>query len=130
MGQLSRGARGKSPGKLLDVLRHGLRGIQGAEENLANSYRERGLPVPAHISAPPRIADNYQVYWQAYADLQHERPLHPTGKMMRIPWSAIANYCQHHGLNVDEMKRYIWALDSEFLTTKMPAPQQERPPNG
>jgi hypothetical protein len=62
------------------------------------------------------------LYWQAYADLQHERPATFGGKTRRIGWSSIANYAKHHGLNVDELKRFIWALDSEFLGENKPAP--------
>ena len=130
MDELSRGARGQSPGKLLTVLRHGLRGLQGDEGLLADSYRERGLPVPDHLLAPPRVEDEYSLYWSAYADLQHERPPAMPGRPSnRIPWSAIARYSTHHGLNVDELKRYIWALDSEFINSK-PVPSDPEPANG
>lgn len=59
------------------------------------------------------------LYWTAYTDLQHERPpaRYVEGKPVaqRIPWSAIANYARFHGLNVDELKRVIWAIDAEFI---------------
>jgi len=58
--------------------------------------------------------------------LQHERapPLfNKAGKAIhqRIPWSAIAAYARHHGLDVDELKRIIWACDSEFLNADLQA---------
>jgi len=105
-------------------LRHGLRGIQGDESNIAASYRERGLPPPEHITAPPAIEPEHKLYWQAYADLQHERPASFGKGARRISWSSIARYAQYHGLNVDELKRYIWALDSEFLGENKPPPPE------
>lgn len=126
MDKLSRAVRGKSVGKLLEVLRHRLRGIQGDEDNIAASYRERGLPPPEHIETPPAVEPENLLYWQAYADLQHERPPTFSGNARRIGWSSIAQYAKHHGLNVDELKRFIWALDSEFLQEPkaLPAPDQ------
>lgn len=127
MDQLPRSVRGKSAGKLTFVLRHGLRGIKGDESNIADSYRERGLPVPEHIATPPSIEPEHRLYWVAYADLQHDRP-DPglNGGMRRITWSAIANYARHHGMNVDELKRFIWALDTEFINSKTaPDPDAE-----
>jgi hypothetical protein len=93
------------------------------QDNIAKSYIERGLPVPERITAPPRIAPEHQLYWTAYADLQHDRP-DPgfRGGMRRIPWGAIARYASHYGLNVDELKRFIWALDSEFLNATTTPP--------
>jgi hypothetical protein len=50
--------------------------------------------------------------------LQHDRPpaLFVDGKPkpQRIPWTRIAHYARFHGLNVDELKRVIWALDDEI----------------
>ncbi len=115
MDELPNRARRGSAGKLLEVLRHRLRGIQGDESNIADSYAERGLPVPAHIAEPPKVEQSNALYWVAYADLQHERPLAMTGGLRRIPWSAIAHYARHHSINVDELKRFIWALDTEFI---------------
>ena len=124
-----RARRGK-PGKLLEVLRHRLRGIQGDESNIADSYAERGLPVPAHIAEPPSVKRELALYWTAYADLQHERPLAMTGGIRRIPWSAIAHYARHHDINVDELKRYIWALDTEFIEgTRAPDAAPEQTPD-
>jgi len=138
MDELSQRVRRQSIGKLLTVLRHGLRGIQGDEENIAASYKERNLPVPAHITEPPAVALEYTVFWTAYADLQHDRP--PSGmdgKVRRIPWSAIAGYARHHDINVDELKRYVWALDTELIESKSvdsdapePDPQPETDANG
>ena len=138
MDEFSHGARRQSPGKLLTVLRHGLRGIQGDEENIAASFKERNLPVPDHITEPPAISPEFSLYWTAYADLQHDRPASGMGgKTRRIPWSAIAAYARHHGLNVDELKRYVWALDSELIEAKPidsdapePDPKPETDANG
>lgn len=128
MDEFPNGFRGGRIGKLLDVLRHRLRGIQGDEDNISRSYVERGLPVPAHIAEPPKVDPNHSLYWTAYADLQHERPQSIMGgSPHRITWSSIANYARHHSLNVDEMKRVIWALDSEFIGGVTPAP--ETPPD-
>ena len=111
------------------MLRHGLRGIKGDEQLIADSYAERGLPVPDHIAVPPTIEPAHQLYWTAYADLQHDRPDSGfSGGMRGIPWAAIARYATHYGLNVDELKRFIWALDSEFITaTKKPEETPEKP---
>ena len=125
MDKLSHRVRGTSPGKLTLVLRHGLRGLKGDENLLAESYRERGLPVPEHLAKPPSIEPEYQLYWTAYADLQHDRPdAGFGGGMRRISWHSIAAYARHHGLNVDELKRFIWALDTEFIASKV-APEPE-----
>jgi hypothetical protein len=119
MDEFSHGARRQSVKKLLTVLRHGLRGIQGDEDNIAASYKDRGLPVPDHITEPPSIRPEFSVYWTAYADLQHDRPPPSfSGTIRRIPWSAIAGYARHHGMNVDELKRYVWRLDSELIESK------------
>jgi len=96
-----------------------LRGIKGDEQLIADSYAERGLPVPEHIATPPQIEPEHMLYWTAYADLQHDRPDAPLGgTMRRIPWHCIARYAQHYRLNVDELKRFIWALDSEFINSR------------
>ena len=127
MDELSERSRGPSTGKLLDVLRHKLRGIPGDEDNIAGSYIERGLPVPDHIAEPPEIQREFSLYWTAYADLQHERPMSYGSTPCRITWASIAGYARHHGLNVDELKRFIWALDSEFIGSKV-APDPDADP--
>lgn len=64
------------------------------------------------------------LFWSAYSDLQHERPpaLYVDGKPkpQRIPWTAIAAYARHHRLNVDELKRVIWAMDEEIISGAPP----------
>lgn len=48
----------------------------------------------------------FQLYWNAFVDLLTERTTRHS-----IPWSAIARYADHHGVDVDELKRVVWALD-------------------
>lgn len=130
MDELSRSVRGNRAGKLTEVLRHGLRGMADPQDqdNIAKSYIERGLPVPEQLTAPPRILPEHQLYWTAYADLQHDRPDSGFGgKLRRISWASIAKYAEHHHLNVDDLKRFIWALDSEFINAKK---KPDEKPNG
>lgn len=66
-------------------------------------------------------------------DLQSERPpnLFKDKKPVpqRIRWSSIAHYARHHGINVDELKRYIWRCDDEMIAVAAggsePEPEQE-----
>lgn len=93
------------------------------QDNIRASYEAEGLPVPEQLLEPPTVGRDFVLYWQAYSDLQHDRPESVMGgKVRRIPWATIAAYASHHGLNVDELKRYIWALDSELIGA---APNQE-----
>jgi len=117
------------------VLRHGLRGHQPKDQgHIAASYAERGLAVPEVIEKPPTVDPRFNLYWTAYMDLQTERPpsLFKDKKaiIQRIPWSAIANYCRHHGLNVDEMKRYVWQFDDEMIQANTAPDKHEEPPKG
>lgn len=90
------------------------------------------MEPPAHLTEERPLPKWYSLqYWTAYSDLQHERPPNlyekGTGKPIpqRIPWSAIARYATHHGMNVDELKRVIWACDSEFIGDFSPEPEDE-----
>lgn len=90
------------------------------------------MEPPAHLTEERPLPKWYSLqYWTAYSDLQHERPPNlyekGTGKPIpqRIPWSAIARYATHHGMNVDELKRVIWACDSEFIGDISPEPEDE-----
>ena len=106
------------PGKLRDVIRHKIRGIAGDEDLIAANYRERGLEPPEDVKNPPAIIPAAYLFWLAYSDLQHDRPpaLYYNGKprSQRIPWTKIAQYARFHGINVDELKRVVWALDDEL----------------
>lgn len=134
MDEFSQGVRRRRNGKLISVLRHGLRGHQPKDRaNILASYAERGITPPESQDSPPTVDPRFSLYWTAYMDLQTERPpsLFKDKKTIpqRIPWSAIANYCQYHDLDVDELKRYVWALDAEMIDV-MTAPEshEETPP--
>lgn len=116
------------------MLRHGLRGhLPKDRANILASYAERGIAPPETQEKPPQVDPRFSLYWTAYMDLQSERPpsLFKDKKSVpqRIPWSAIANYCTHHGLNVDELKRYVWTLDDEMIeVATVPESHDDTPP--
>lgn len=104
--------------------------MSGDEDLIAANYRERGLEPPDHIEKPPAPDPHSLMYWTAYADLQHERPPNLYDKennpiRQRIPWSSIARYARYHGMNVDELKRVVWACDSEFIGDLSPEPEDK-----
>lgn len=80
--------------------------------------------MPDDIAEPPAIIAGAYLFWSAYVDLQTERPpaLYSDQKPVpqRIPWSAIANYARHHGLNVDELKQAVWAMDDIVIGSYQP----------
>lgn len=69
------------------------------------------------------------LYWTAYSDLQDERPaaryVDKKPVIQRIPWTAIARYADHHGLNVDELKLFVWAMDKEIIAGHVPETETE-----
>jgi len=105
---LSSGSRGKSDGKLTDVLDHQLRiGDVKVAESIIAAYKERGLTPPENIENPPEIRQEFLVYWEAYRDLISERR-QPRGP---IPALAVIQYADAYGLDRDELKRIIWSVD-------------------
>ena len=105
---LSSGSRGKSGGKLTDVLDHQLRiGDAKVAESIIAAYKERGLTPPESIGNPPAIRQEYLVYWEAYRDLISERR-QPRGP---IPALAVIQYADAYGLDRDELKRIVWSVD-------------------
>ena len=104
----SSGSRGKSDGKLSDVLDHQLRiGDVKVAESIIAAYKERGLTPPENIEKPPAIRQEYLVYWEAYRDLISERR-QPRGP---IPALAVIQYADVYGLDRDELKRIVWSVD-------------------
>ena len=74
MVSLPRSSRGKSHGKLTEVLGHQLRvGDAKIAATIAAAYKERGLTPPEHIEKPPSIRQAYPVSWEAYRDLLRNR---------------------------------------------------------
>ncbi len=105
---LPRSPRGKSDGKLTDVLDHQLRvGDAKVAESIIAAYRERGLTPPENVENPPAIRQEYLVYWEAYRDLISERR-QPRGP---IPALAVIQYADAYGLDREALKRIVWAVD-------------------
>ncbi len=105
---LSRSSRGKSSGKLTDVLDHQLRiGDSKVAESIAAAYKERGLQPPENIESPPAIRQEYLVYWEAYRDLISERRT-PRGP---IPALAVIAYADAYGLDREALKRIVYKVD-------------------
>jgi len=105
---LPRSSRGKSDGKLTDVLDHQLRvGDAKVAESIIAAYRERGLTPPENIENPPAIRQEFLVYWEAYRDLITERGS-PRGP---IPALSVIAYADAYGLDRDCLKRIVWAVD-------------------
>ncbi len=105
---LPRSSRGKSDGKLTDVLDHQLRiGDAKVAESIVAAYKERGLTPPENVENPPAIRQEYLVYWEAYRDLVSERRT-PRGP---IPALAVIAYADAYGLDREELKRIVYAVD-------------------
>lgn len=105
---LSRSSRGKSDGKLTDVLDHQLRvGDAKVAESIIAAYRERGLTPPENIEKPPAIRQEFLVYWEAYRDLISERRS-PRGP---IPALSVIQYADAYGLERESLKRIVYAVD-------------------
>ncbi len=108
MDALPRSSRGKSHGKLIDVLDFQLRvGDAKVAESIIAAYKERGLTPPEHVEEPPAIQPEYLVYWEAYRDLISER-LQPRGP---IPALSVIQYADAYGLDRDSLKRIVYAVD-------------------
>lgn len=108
MVSLPRSSRGKSHGKLTEVLGHQLRvGDAKIAATIAAAYKERGLTPPENIEKPPSIRQEYLVYWEAYRDLISER-LQPRGP---IPSLSVIAYADAYGLDREALKRIIYAVD-------------------
>ena len=108
MGALPRSSRGKSNGKLTDVLDHQLRvGDAKVAESIVAAYKERGLQAPEHVVTPPKILQEHLVYWEAYRDLISERR-QPRGP---IPALSVIAYADAYGLDREALKRIVYAVD-------------------
>ncbi len=108
MVSLSSGTRGKSDGKLTDVLDHQLRvGDAKVAESIIAAYKERGLTPPENIENPPAIAPEFLVYWEAYRDLISER-LQPRGP---IPALSVIQYADAYSLDREALKRIVYKVD-------------------
>ena len=105
---LPRSSRGKSDGKLTDVLDHQLRvGDAKVAESIIAAYKERGLTPPENIENPPAIAPEFLVYWEAYRDLISERRS-PRGP---IPALSVIAYADAYGLDREALKRIVYKVD-------------------
>ena len=105
---LPRSSRGKSSGKLTDVLDFQLRvGDSRVAESIIAAYKERGLTPPDHVESPPAIAPEFLVYWEAYRDLISERRS-PRGP---IPALAVIQYADLYGLDREALKRIVYKVD-------------------
>lgn len=108
MVSLPRSPRGKSDGKLTDVLDHQLRvGDAKVAESIIAAYKERGLTPPENIENPPAIRQEFLVYWEAYRDLISERRS-PRGP---IPALSVIAYADAYGLERESLKRIVYAVD-------------------
>lgn len=103
-----RSPRGKSDGKLTDVLDFQLRvGDSKVAESIIAAYKERGLTPPDHVESPPAIAPEFLVYWEAYRDLISERRS-PRGP---IPALSVIAYADAYGLDREALKRIVYKVD-------------------
>lgn len=94
------------------VLDHHLRiGDEEVSESIVAAYKERGLQPPEHITDPPDIRPEFVIYWQAYRDLQTERP----GPRAHLPVNSIFAYADRVGLDRDQLKRIVWEVDKTLL---------------
>ncbi len=108
MDALPRSPRGKSDGKLTDVLDFQLRvGDVKVAESIVAAYKERGLTPPDSVETPPAIAPEFLVYWEAYRDLISERRT-PRGP---IPALSVIAYADAYGLDRESLKRIVYAVD-------------------
>jgi hypothetical protein len=105
---LPRSSRGKSGGKLTDVLDFQLRvGDAQVAESIIAAYKERGLTPPDHVESPPAIAPEFLVYWEAYRDLISERRS-PRGP---IPALSVIAYADAYSLDREALKRIVYKVD-------------------
>jgi hypothetical protein len=97
---------------LTEVLDHLLRvGDSEISENILAAYKERGLQPPEHLVDPPDIKPEFLIYWNAWKDLQTERP----GPKALIPVNAIFAYATRIGVDQDRLKRIVWEVDKTLL---------------
>jgi len=71
-----------------------------------------GQKAPERAGNPPDIEPSYQVWWTAWQDLTTDRP---GGGLYSIPFSAMANYADRYGLDLELLKLIVWKLDGLFL---------------
>lgn len=97
---------------------------------MAEAYREKGLEPPPDVlpdKEEPDVDAVVLMYWNAFQELQSERPIGGMGGAGSIPWTAIDRYADRHGYveggyyDFHELMRF---LDNKWL--KMQSDKMEK----
>lgn len=74
------------------------------------------MPIPDRIKNAPELELGLGIYLGAFYDLDTCRPV--GWEEGPIPWTAISEWCDRHGLDGDQrdaMNHHIRAMDLEYL---------------
>lgn len=82
-----------------------------SEETILRQVRDRNGPVPDRITNAPELQMGMEFTYSAFQRLSTSRQLGMGSGP--IPWIAIAEFCDRHGLDEDEQS------DLEYLIGKM-----------
>jgi hypothetical protein len=99
---------------------------------MTEAYLEKGLEPPPEMLPATEEPDADAVvlmYWNAFQELQSERPLGGMGGAGSIPWTAIDRYAERHG-HIDEgyytFIELMRFLDNKWLKMQSDKQKKER----
>lgn len=82
------------------------------EETLIKQAKQMNVPIPDRILNKPVLAQELNLYYEAFFDLQYDRNANE-----KIPWSVIVKYSDRYNFDQEQEElliRYIRILDKAF----------------
>ena len=102
---------------------------------LVQAYKEKGIEPPPGIITDKQEPDLDTIeinYWNAFQELQSERPIGGMGGAGPIPWSRIDQYAERYGFVEEDyfsFVRIIRHLDNRWLKLMHEKQERERKAN-
>lgn len=85
----------------------------GVGEGLSAQMQRDGATLPAQLAKQPTLAPRLLTFIDAFYDLDTERA-HGIS-LVRIPWSKIVQYADHHGYDPDQLVFFVRRMDDAHL---------------
>lgn len=96
---------------------YGALGKDVQHERIRTQCERTGQPLPEFVSEAPELSEQDYFYYSAYQALDSCRSFSSGGAAMRIPWTAIKEYANHHGIdyhNFELLYDVISEIDSAY----------------
>lgn len=98
------------------MLLHGLRTPAPHQRKIIQQCERDGIPLPKGIAKAPELFAGLEVYLAAFWELTTTRN---TGMgLVPISWTAVKEYADASGLDLDDLLYFIRSLDGAYMAHK------------